>query len=205
MKRLILNTDGGCRINPGPAGAGCVAYVPNDKGEKECIYEKAVFIQHASNNGAEYQGMIMALEYINNQSPEEAEIYSDSKLIVEQMNKVWMVKAPDLVPLYDIASKKLSNLKQQGTKVTIRWIPREQNQHADSLANLAMDRKSDCEYRHNIKLDVQMTRCLEAMIQHENLILELIKHPKMLKSKRHDLAMTWEEIVQAWADMKVTF
>lgn len=204
-KHLRINSDGGCRLNPGPAGAGCVAYLINEAGEPECIYEKAIYINNASNNSAEYQALLLALEFIPSQEPDEVEILCDSKLVVEQVNKTWQVKAVDLIPLNEQCVKKLASIRALGIKVTIKWIPRELNQHADSLANLAMDRKTGCEYRHNIKLDVQMNRCLDAMIQHENLVLELIKYPKQIKNKRKDLAVTWEEVVQAWADMKVTF
>ena len=205
MKKLLVQSDGGARQNPGPAGAGCVAYLIDKYGGKDSIYEKAIYVEHASNNGAEYLGLKLALEYVANQEADEVEILLDSKLVVEQINKVWQVKAPDLIPLHQECSKKLSAIRSRGTKVLIRWVPREQNQHADSLANLAMDRKTGCEYRHNVKLDVQMARCLDAMITHENLVLDLIKNPKHIKNKRNELANTWEEVVQAWAAVKIDF
>jgi ribonuclease HI len=205
MRKLRINSDGGCRTNPGPAGAGCVAYQIDEEGKPHCIYEKATFIEKASNNGAEYTAMGMALEYALSQDYQEVEIQADSKLVVEQVNRNWQVKAVDLIPLYEDCAKKLKALRARGVKVIIKWVPREQNQHADSLANLAMDRKTGCEYKHTVNLEKQMSRCLDAMIKHENLVLELIKHPKQIKNKRADLAMTWEEVVQAWADMKVTF
>lgn len=207
MRKLKVQTDGGCRLNPGPSGLGVVAYQYTENDTKlECIYEKAVFNTKSSNNAAEYAALLLGLEYISSlDDVSEVEFLADSKLIVEQMNKVWQVKAPDLIELHKKCTKRLVDIRNSGVKVTIKWVPREQNQHADSLANLAMDRKSDCEYKHNVNLDVQMNRCLDAMIKHEKLILDVIKHPKHIKNKRQELADTWEEVISAWADMKVTF
>jgi ribonuclease HI len=204
-KKLLINCDGGCRANPGPSGLGCVVYEYTGENKLECIYEKAAFQTRSSNNAAEYGALLLALEYVNNTSPSEVEILSDSRLIVEQINKVWQVKAPELIELNKKCTKKLVDIRAEGTKVTIRWVPREQNQHADTLANLAMDRKTGCEYHHNIDLSVQTNRCLEAMIVHERAVLDVIKYPKHMRNKRQELAETWEEVVNAWADMKVTF
>ncbi|MBK5305385.1 MAG: bifunctional RNase H/acid phosphatase [Frankiaceae bacterium] len=131
-RRLIVEADGGSRGNPGPAGYGAVV---RDALTGEVLAERAAGIGVASNNVAEYGGLIAGLRAALELDPAEVEVRMDSKLVVEQMSGRWQVKHPGLKPLAREASGLLSQLPQ----VRLSWIPREKNKHADRLANEAMD------------------------------------------------------------------
>ncbi|MGI8993823.1 MAG: bifunctional RNase H/acid phosphatase [Nocardioidaceae bacterium] len=128
---VIVEADGGSRGNPGPAGFGSVL---RDAETGEVIAEAAASIGRATNNVAEYHGLIAGLELYLEHTPDAVlEVRMDSKLVVEQMAGRWKVKHPDMRPLA-IAAQQLAPF---GTLWT--WVPREQNKAADRLANLAMD------------------------------------------------------------------
>jgi probable phosphoglycerate mutase len=128
---VIIEADGGSRGNPGPAGFGSVL---KDAETGEVIAEAAESIGHATNNVAEYRGLIAGLELYADYTPEaQLEVRMDSKLVIEQMAGRWRIKHPDMRPLALTAQR----LAPFGTVWT--WVPREQNKHADRLANLAMD------------------------------------------------------------------
>ncbi len=130
-QRVLIEADGGSRGNPGPAGFGAVL---KDAETQEVIAEAAESIGRATNNVAEYRGLIAGLELYAEHSPAALlEVRMDSKLVIEQMAGRWKVKHPDMRPLA-IAAQRLAPF---GTVWT--WVPREQNKHADRLANLAMD------------------------------------------------------------------
>lgn len=135
LGRVIVNVDGGSRGNPGPAGAGIV--VSADDGT--VLLERGIFIGHATNNVAEYHGLIGGLESAALLNASEVEIVSDSELLVRQMNGQYRVKNPGLKPLYD----KACALARQFTRCRFRHVRREQNVLADKLANLAMDRRGE--------------------------------------------------------------
>lgn len=194
MSTVYINCDGGSRGNPGPSGAACVAYEESDDGSRKCILEKAVFIENKTNNHAEYAAMTLAIDFASTLKCKEIKILSDSKLIVEQMNGNWRVKAQDLSPMYEIAQDKLQKIKDKGIKISISWVPREQNQHADQLANLAMDRKSDAEYKHPSDAEKQKEIVLQAMLKHEELVLQI-------GSKT--LTESWKEVTEAWSKVEI--
>lgn len=128
---VIVEADGGSRGNPGPAGFGALI---RDAGTGEVIAEAAESIGRATNNVAEYRGLIAGLELYNEHTPNATlEVRMDSKLVIEQMAGRWKVKHRDMRPLAVIAQQ----LAPFGTLWT--WVPREQNKAADRLANLAMD------------------------------------------------------------------
>jgi len=130
-RRVTIEADGGSRGNPGPAGFGAVL---KDADSGVVIAEAAESIGRATNNVAEYRGLIAGLELYQDHTPEALlEVRMDSKLVIEQMAGRWKVKHPDMRPLA-IAAQRLAPF---GTVWT--WVPREQNKHADWLANLAMD------------------------------------------------------------------
>ncbi|MGI8888565.1 MAG: reverse transcriptase-like protein, partial [Nocardioidaceae bacterium] len=130
-QRVILEADGGSRGNPGPAGFGALI---RDADTGEVIAEAAESIGRASNNVAEYRGLIAGLELYREHTPDaRLEARMDSKLVIEQMAGRWKVKHPDMRPLA-IAAQRLA---PSGTLWT--WVPRERNSAADRLANLAMD------------------------------------------------------------------
>jgi broad specificity phosphatase PhoE/ribonuclease HI len=128
---VIVEADGGSRGNPGPAGFGALI---RDADTGEVIAEAAESIGHATNNVAEYRGLIAGLELYLEHTPDALlEVRMDSKLVVEQMSGRWKVKHPGMRPLAIRAQR----LAPFGTVWT--WVPRENNRDADRLANLAMD------------------------------------------------------------------
>ncbi len=133
--RLVVHVDGGSRGNPGPAGAGIV--VSADDGT--VLIERGIFIGHATNNVAEYRGLIGGLESAALLGAREVEIVSDSELMVRQMNGQYRVKNAGLKPLYD----KACQLARRFARCQFRHVRREQNVLADKLANLAMDRRGE--------------------------------------------------------------
>ena len=131
-RAVQIEADGGSRGNPGPAAYGAVLL---DADTREVIAERAETIGFATNNVAEYRGLIAGLELFHEHAPEaELEVRMDSKLVVEQMSGRWKIKHPDMRPL----AMQASRLAPPGTTYT--WIPREQNTHADRILNEALDR-----------------------------------------------------------------
>ncbi|MGP3685634.1 bifunctional RNase H/acid phosphatase [Streptomyces sp. IBSNAI002] len=130
--RFVMEADGGSRGNPGPAGYGAVVL---DPATGETLAERAEYIGVATNNVAEYKGLIAGLKAARElASDAQVLVRMDSKLVVEQMSGRWKIKHPDMKPLAAEAAKILPR-----TQVTYEWIPREKNKHADRLANEAMD------------------------------------------------------------------
>ena len=198
-KQLFLYCDGGSRANPGPAGIG-VAAVEIDGDKRTCILEESDYLQNKSNNYAEYTALIRAVDYAIQVNYDDVTIHSDSKLIIEQLTGNWNVKSPDLLELYKTAHSKIKKLKALGVKVTLKWIPREQNKHADSLANLAMDRQMKPEVL------IPEQRCeadqilMNALVEHEAAIKDLKDTPRISKIAR--VEETFEALVNAWAILK---
>jgi probable phosphoglycerate mutase len=131
-RRLLVEADGGSRGNPGPAGYGAVV---KDAVTGEVLAERAAAIGTATNNVAEYGGLIAGLTAASELDPSEVEVRMDSKLVVEQMSGRWQVKHPAMKPLAAEATALVRRLP----RVRFSWIPRAQNSHADRLANEAMD------------------------------------------------------------------
>jgi probable phosphoglycerate mutase len=132
-RSVIVEADGGSRGNPGPAAYGAVL---RDAETGEVIAEDGTAIGVATNNVAEYSGLIAGLELAEQFAPDaDIEVRMDSKLVVEQMSGRWKIKHPDMKPLATEANR----LAPFGTTYT--WIPRESNQHADRLVNEALDGK----------------------------------------------------------------
>ncbi|MEU1825342.1 bifunctional RNase H/acid phosphatase [Streptomyces abikoensis] len=130
--RFIVEADGGSRGNPGPAGYGAVVL---DAVTGEALAEAAEYIGTATNNVAEYKGLIAGLEAAHALDPDaEVQVRMDSKLVVEQMSGRWKIKHPDMKPLAARAQRAFP-----AGRVSYQWIPREKNKHADRLANEAMD------------------------------------------------------------------
>ncbi|MFI1645883.1 bifunctional RNase H/acid phosphatase [Streptomyces avidinii] len=132
MPRFVVEADGGSRGNPGPAGYGAVVL---DPATGETLAERAEYIGVATNNVAEYKGLIAGLAAARDlASDAQVLVRMDSKLVVEQMSGRWKIKHPDMKPLAAEAARILPR-----AQVTYEWIPRERNKHADRLANEAMD------------------------------------------------------------------
>ncbi|MEU7579079.1 bifunctional RNase H/acid phosphatase [Streptomyces sp. NPDC041068] len=132
MREFIVEADGGSRGNPGPAGYGSVVI---DAATGETLMEAAEYIGVATNNVAEYKGLVAGLKAAYQLDPTASvHVRMDSKLVVEQMSGRWKIKHPDMKPLAAEAARVYPS-----SQVTYEWIPREKNKHADRLANEAMD------------------------------------------------------------------
>ncbi len=131
VRHVVVEADGGARGNPGPAAYGAVV---KDAATHTVLAERAEAIGVATNNVAEYRGLIAGLELARQHAPYAAvEVRMDSKLVVEQMAGRWKVKHPDLVPLA-LQARRLAP-----AQVTWTWVPRSQNAYADQLLNAALD------------------------------------------------------------------
>ncbi|HET9658342.1 MAG TPA: bifunctional RNase H/acid phosphatase [Kineosporiaceae bacterium] len=131
-RRLVVETDGGSRGNPGPAGFGAVV---RDAASGAVLAEVAEAIGVATNNVAEYRGLLAGLAAAAHLDPgASVEVRADSKLVVEQMSGRWQIKHEELRRLAEQAR----TLLPPG-QVTYTWVPRARNTHADRLANEAMD------------------------------------------------------------------
>jgi ribonuclease HI len=128
---IIAYIDGGSRGNPGPAGYG----VRIEDADGAPIDEFSKSIGVATNNIAEYHGLLAALRYALNGGHRVVRIRSDSELLVKQMSGEYRVKNAGLQPLYQEARQLIRELDQ----VTLEHVRRELNEHADRLANVAMD------------------------------------------------------------------
>lgn len=132
MTVFNVYTDGGARGNPGPAAIG----VRVKDGQGKPIHSFGRTIGETTNNVAEYQAVIAALEWIVSQpKPDKVNFYSDSTLIVHQIRGEWKIKQPHLKPLVERVRELENNLI-----VSHSVIPREQNQQADWLVNQALDK-----------------------------------------------------------------
>ena len=136
--KVIVEADGGSRGNPGPAGYGSVVFTA-DRGV--VLAESKQAIGRATNNVAEYRGLIAGLEEAAKLGATDVDVQMDSKLVVEQMSGRWKVKHPDLAVLHQQATA----LSTQFGRISYTWIPRAKNTHADRLANEAMDAAAEIE------------------------------------------------------------
>jgi broad specificity phosphatase PhoE/ribonuclease HI len=134
--KVLAEADGGSRGNPGAAGYGAVVFSA-DRGT--VLAERKESIGRATNNVAEYRGLIAALDAAADVGATEVAVSMDSKLVIEQMVGRWRVKHPDLIPLNQRATELAAGFE----RVTYAWIPRAKNSHADRLANEAMDAAAD--------------------------------------------------------------
>lgn len=133
--RLNIHIDGGARGNPGTAGAGVL--IEDERGRT--LLEAGYFLGHMTNNMAEYNALLRALVDAEKLGATVLHIFSDSELLVRQINGDYRVKNQKLVPLFKQASTRLRSLKDW----RVHHIPREQNHRADALANEAMDAGDD--------------------------------------------------------------
>ncbi|WP_405180319.1 bifunctional RNase H/acid phosphatase [Nocardia sp. NBC_01377] len=131
-EHVIIEADGGSRGNPGPAGYGAVVFADD---HARVLAERREFIGVATNNVAEYRGLIAGLEAATELGARVVEVRMDSKLVVEQMSGRWKIKHASMIPLADRARR----LAAAFDRVGFTWIPRAENSHADRLANEAMD------------------------------------------------------------------
>lgn len=135
MDHCVIHIDGGARGNPGPAGAGVV--IADADGTP--VHEAGYFLGRATNNVAEYQGLLRALEQAAAIGARQVTLRSDSQLLVRQLTGEYRVKSTDLRPLFERAQ---SLLRRFG-RWSIEHVPRAENARADALANQAMDAQAD--------------------------------------------------------------
>lgn len=129
---LIAHIDGGARGNPGPAGYG--VYITDQSGNK--IAGLSEYLGHQTNNFAEYNGLLAALDYALQQNYKALKVIADSELLVKQIRGEYKVKSPALVDLHQRAKKMIAQLDW----FQIQHVLRAGNQEADRLANQAMDK-----------------------------------------------------------------
>ena len=134
MSSATANVDGGSRGNPGPAGYG--VRLTRDDGT---TVDLKASIGIATNNIAEYNGLLAALRWAVDEGVRSLHVKADSELLVKQMRGEYRVKNPGLQPLYEEARR----LADRVGRVTFEHVRREHNMDADRLANEAMDEASD--------------------------------------------------------------
>lgn len=128
---IVAHIDGASRGNPGPAAYGVT--VEDANGAPLAAFSK--FLGRATNNVAEYHGLLAALEYALEHDHPRLRVLTDSELMARQIEGRYKVKSPDLRPLFECAREMVSRLE----RFSIRYVPREQNAAADRLANQALD------------------------------------------------------------------
>jgi len=129
--KAVLHVDGGARGNPGPAAVGVVISTP----EGEVLDELAETIGVATNNVAEYRGLLRGLERARGLGATEVDIINDSELVARQVSGAYKVKHPAMKPLHAEAMAALSEFDRW----SIRSVPRAENARADELVNQALD------------------------------------------------------------------
>lgn len=132
VTEVIVEADGGSRGNPGPAGYGAVVF---DTDRARVLAERKEYVGVATNNVAEYRGLLAGLAAAAELGARVVSVRMDSKLVVEQMSGRWKVKHASMIPLAEQARALVAGFD----RVNFTWIPRAQNSHADRLANEAMD------------------------------------------------------------------
>jgi ribonuclease HI len=129
--KVIVETDGASRRNPGPAGIGAVVRTP----EGEVLAELAEGIGETTNNVAEYTAALEGLRRAADLGATDVELRADSNLLIEQLAGRYRVKAAHLRPLHEAVLGQARRFE----RIVYRHVPREENTHADRLANVGVD------------------------------------------------------------------
>jgi ribonuclease HI len=129
--KVVVHVDGGSRGNPGPAAAAAVVYGPDG----EVLDEAAATIGRATNNVAEYRGLLLGIERAKALGATEVELVNDSELVAHQVNGRYKVNHPDMKPLHAQAVAALRDFERW----SLRPVRREKNAQADALVNQALD------------------------------------------------------------------
>jgi ribonuclease HI len=133
--KVVVHVDGGARGNPGPAAAGAVVSSPGG----ETLDESSRMIGTATNNVAEYRGLLLGLQRARELGASEVEIVNDSELVARQVDGSYKVRHPALKPLHAEVVAALGAFAAW----SIRSVPRDQNARADALVNAALDGGAD--------------------------------------------------------------
>jgi ribonuclease HI len=131
---VVVHVDGGSRGNPGPAAAAAVVSTPDG----DVLDEAALTLGRATNNVAEYRGLLLGLERARALGATEVDVVNDSELVARQISGAYKVKHPDMRPLYLEAMQALRGFERW----SVRSVPRAQNAAADALVNQALDAAS---------------------------------------------------------------
>ena len=129
--KVVVHVDGGARGNPGPAAAAAVLSTPDG----DVLDEASEFLGIATNNVAEYRGLLLGLARAKALGATEVDVVNDSELVAKQVNGQYKVKHPAMRPLYLDAMQAL----REFARWSIRSVPRAQNAAADALVNQALD------------------------------------------------------------------
>ena len=140
-KKVTIYTDGGSRGNPGPAACGFV--IASDNGRQ--LVAKGLFLGKATNNIAEYTGILKALQHAKEIQAHEIQLFSDSELIVKQINGQYRVKNADLKKYYD----QIMNILSGFGSWQVTHVYRDKNKEADELVNKALDNSADVEIKND--------------------------------------------------------
>jgi ribonuclease HI len=132
--RVVVHVDGGSRGNPGPAAAAAVISTPDG----DVLDEASLTLGRATNNVAEYRGLLLGLERARALGATEVDVVNDSELVARQISGAYKVKHPDMRPLYLEAMQALRGFERW----SVRSVPRAQNAEADALVNQALDAAS---------------------------------------------------------------
>jgi phosphoribosylglycinamide formyltransferase-1 len=173
--KIVAYIDGGSRGNPGPAAAG---FTLTDSCGTQ-LQAKGLFLGKATNNVAEYTGFLKAIEAAKHAGAKHLTVFSDSQLLVRQINGQYKVKSENIWPLF----QKAVNLLNGFTSWQVQHIPREKNQRADKLVNQALDLKRDVELKKQSLMRKQKPVRLGVLISGGGTtlinILEYIKKGKL--------------------------
>jgi ribonuclease HI len=129
--KLVVHVDGGARGNPGPAAAAAVVSTPDG----EVLAEAHELLGVATNNVAEYRGLLLGLRRARELGATEVDVVNDSELVAKQVNGAYKVKHPDMKPLHAEATRALSRFERW----RVRSVRRAENAAADALVNQALD------------------------------------------------------------------
>ena len=140
-KKVIIYTDGGSRGNPGPAACGFV--ITSDNGTQ--LVAKGLFLGKATNNIAEYTGILRAFQHAKDLGADKIQLFSDSELIVKQINGQYRVKNACLKEYYD----QIMNILTCFSSWQVTHVYRDKNKEADALVNKALDDSADVEIKND--------------------------------------------------------
>jgi ribonuclease HI len=148
--KLVVHVDGGSRGNPGPAAAAAVVSTPDG----QVLDEASVTLGRATNNVAEYRGLLLGLERARERGAAEVEVVNDSELVAKQVNGEYKVKNPEMAALHEQAMRALEGFERW----SVRSVPRAENAAADALVNRALDAPDDApqegtEYAGYLRID----------------------------------------------------
>jgi ribonuclease HI len=129
--KVVIHVDGGARGNPGPAAGAAVISTPDG----DVLAREAELLGVATNNVAEYRGLLLGLARARELGATEIEVINDSELVAKQLTGAYRVKHPDMRPLHAQAMAALRAFERW----SIRSVPRAQNAEADALVNAALD------------------------------------------------------------------